>query len=51
MQLLLQGYDLAGITETRSGDWHDWSAAMKGYRLLRKDRLGKQGEVVELLFA
>jgi len=31
-------YDLVTITETWWGDPHDWSAAMDGYKLFRRDR-------------
>jgi len=34
----LQGCDLAGIMEMWWDGSHDWSAAMKRYRLFRKDR-------------
>ena len=39
-------YDLVAITET----WrdHDWSAAMDGYKLFRKDRQGRRGGGVAL---
>ena len=41
MCVQLQGYDLVGITETWRDGSHDWSVAMEGYRLFRKDRLGR----------
>jgi len=39
---LLQGYDLIGIMKTWWADSYDWSVGMEGYRLLRKDRQGRQ---------
>ena len=39
----LQGYDLTRITEMCWDSSHNWSAAMDGYKLFRKDRLGRQG--------
>jgi len=36
-------YDLVAITETWWDDSHDWSAAMDGYKLFRRDRQGKRG--------
>ena len=40
------GYDLVAITETWWDHSHDWSAAMSGYRLFRRDRQhGKGGGV------
>ena len=44
----LQGCYLIGIMETWWNRSHDWSAAVEGYRLFRKDRLGRQGEGVAL---
>ena len=41
-------YDLVAITETWWGDSHDWSAAMDGYRLFRRDRRGRRGGGVAL---
>ena len=35
--------DLVAITETRWNHAHDWSAAMDGYKLFRKDRQGRRG--------
>lgn len=44
----LQGYDFTGIREM----WWDgscgWTVAMEGYRLFRKDRLGRRGRRVAL---
>jgi len=31
-------YDLVAVTETWWDDSHDWSAAMDGYKLFRRDR-------------
>ncbi|KAK4816349.1 hypothetical protein QYF61_015663 [Mycteria americana] len=39
----LQGYDLVGIMEAWWDGSHDWSIAMEGYRLFRKDRKGRGG--------
>ena len=36
-------YDLVAITETWWDHSHDWSAAMDGYKLFRKDRQGRRG--------
>ena len=44
----LQGYGLTGITEAWWDSSHDWSAAMEGCRLFRKDRLGRRGRGVVL---
>lgn len=41
--VLLQGYNLIGITGKRWYSSCDWRAPMDGYRLFRKDRLGQQG--------
>ena len=41
-------YDLVAITETWWDLSHDWSAAMDGYKLLRKDRQGRRGGGVAL---
>jgi len=35
-------YDLFTITETWWDDSHDWSAAVDGYKLFRRDRRGKR---------
>jgi len=37
----LQGCDLIGIMEMWWDGFYDWSAAMEGYRLFRKDRQGE----------
>ncbi|KAM9590503.1 uncharacterized protein ACIBXB_005763 [Morphnus guianensis] len=36
-------YDLVAIMETWWDDSHDWSAAMDGYKLFRRDRQGRRG--------
>lgn len=41
--VLLQGYDLVGITEARWEHSHDWSAATEGCGFFRKDRMGRRG--------
>jgi len=41
-------YDLVVITETWWHDSHDWSAAMDGSKLFRRDRQGKRGGGVTL---
>jgi len=35
-------YDLVAITETWRDDSHDWSAAMDGYKLFRREKRGKR---------
>ena len=41
-------YDLVAIIGTWWDDSHDWSAAMDGYKLFRRDRRGKRGGGVAL---
>ncbi|KAK4810498.1 LOW QUALITY PROTEIN: hypothetical protein QYF61_004278 [Mycteria americana] len=41
-------YDLVAITEMWWDDSHDWSAAMDGYKLFRRDRQGRRGGGVAL---
>ncbi|KAM9591180.1 uncharacterized protein ACIBXB_006077 isoform 1-T3 [Morphnus guianensis] len=41
-------YDLVAITETWWDNSHDWSAAMDGYKLFRRDRQGRRGGGVAL---
>ena len=36
--MLLESYDLVAITEIWWDESHDWSAAINGYRLFRRDR-------------
>jgi len=42
--MLLESYDLTALTETQWDESHDWSVAIEGYRLFRRDRWGKRGE-------
>lgn len=39
----LENYDLIGVTETWLDKAHDWSAAVSGYKLFRRDRQGRRG--------
>ncbi|KAJ7415136.1 rna-directed dna polymerase from mobile element jockey-like [Pitangus sulphuratus] len=41
-------YDVVAITEMWWDDSHDWSAAMDGYKLFRRDRQGGRGGGVSL---
>jgi len=41
--VLLESYDLIALTETWWDESHDWSVAINGYRLFRRDRRGKRG--------
>ncbi|GAB0202630.1 hypothetical protein GRJ2_002728600 [Grus japonensis] len=41
-------YDLVAITEKWWDNSHDWSAAMDGYKLFRRDRQGRRGSGVAL---
>ncbi|XP_059578763.1 RNA-directed DNA polymerase from mobile element jockey isoform X1 [Alligator mississippiensis] len=41
-------YDLVGLTETWWDLSHDWAVHIEGYRLYRKDRVGKKGGGVAL---
>ncbi|KAJ7415620.1 hypothetical protein BTVI_37812 [Pitangus sulphuratus] len=43
-----ESYDMVAITETWWDDSHDWSAAMDGYKLFRKDRQRRRGGGVAL---
>ena len=46
---VLEGnYDVAAITETWWDDSHDWSVAVDGYKLFRRDRRGRRGGGVAL---
>ena len=45
---LLQGCNLAGITEASWYSSHKWSAAINAYRVFRKNRPGRQGQSVVL---
>ncbi|GAB0209890.1 hypothetical protein GRJ2_003454700 [Grus japonensis] len=44
----LENYDIVAITETWWDDSHNWSAAMDGYKLFRRDRQGRRGGGVAL---
>jgi len=46
--VLLESYDLIALTETSWDESHDWSTAIDGYRLFRRDRWGKRGASVAL---
>ena len=39
----LENYDLIAVTETWWDESHDWSAAIDGYKLFRRDRQGRNG--------
>ncbi|GAB0206524.1 hypothetical protein GRJ2_003118000 [Grus japonensis] len=43
-----ENYDIVAITETWWDDSHNWSAAMDGYKLFRRDRQGRRGGGVAL---
>ncbi|KAJ7409660.1 mitochondrial fission process protein 1 [Pitangus sulphuratus] len=43
-----ESYDVVTIMETWWDEWHDWSAAMDGYKLFRRDRQGRRGEWLAL---
>ncbi|KAK4815696.1 hypothetical protein QYF61_006679 [Mycteria americana] len=43
-----ENYDMVAITETWWDDVHNWSAAMDGYKLFRRDRRGRRGGGVAL---
>ncbi|GAB0210294.1 maestro heat-like repeat-containing protein family member 7 [Grus japonensis] len=45
--MLLESYDLVAITETWWAESHDWSAAIDGYNLFRRDRISKCLEALE----
>ncbi|KAK4822638.1 hypothetical protein QYF61_018590 [Mycteria americana] len=38
-----ENYDIVAITETRWDDSHNWSAAMDGCKLFRRERQGRRG--------
>ena len=44
----LESYDIVAITETWWNDSHSWSEVMEGYRLFKRDRLGRKGGGVAL---
>ncbi|KAJ7424185.1 hypothetical protein BTVI_07574 [Pitangus sulphuratus] len=43
-----ESYDIVVVTETWWDDSHDWSTAMDGYKLFRRDRQGRRGGRVAL---
>ncbi|PKU31484.1 adaptin ear-binding coat-associated protein 1 [Limosa lapponica baueri] len=43
-----ENYDIVAITETWWEDSHNWSAAIDGYQLFRRDRHGRRGGGVAL---
>ncbi|KAK4810957.1 hypothetical protein QYF61_013365 [Mycteria americana] len=43
-----ENYDMVAITETWWDDSHNWSAAMNGYKIFRRDRRGRRGGGVAL---
>ncbi|KAK4813675.1 hypothetical protein QYF61_019568 [Mycteria americana] len=43
-----ENYDMVAITEMWWDDSHNWSAAMDGYKLFRRDRRGRRGGGVAL---
>ncbi|KAK4810884.1 hypothetical protein QYF61_013292 [Mycteria americana] len=43
-----ENYDMVAITETWWDDLHNWSAAVDGYKLFRRDRRGRRGGGVAL---
>ncbi|KAK4823963.1 hypothetical protein QYF61_008349 [Mycteria americana] len=43
-----ENYDMVAITETWWDDSHNWSAAMDGYKLFRRNRRGRRGGGVAL---
>ncbi|PKU46846.1 nipped-b-like protein [Limosa lapponica baueri] len=43
-----ENYDIVTITETWWDDTHNWSAALDGYKLFRRDRPGRRGGGVAL---
>ena len=43
-----ENYDIVAITETWWDASHDWSAAIDGYKLFRRDRQGRRGGGVAL---
>ena len=43
-----ESYDIVATMETQWDDSHNWSAAMDGYKLFRRDRQGRRGGGVAL---
>ena len=41
-------YDVVAITETWWDDSHNWSTAMDGYKLFKRDREGRRGGGIAL---
>ncbi|PKU33327.1 rna-directed dna polymerase from mobile element jockey- hypothetical protein [Limosa lapponica baueri] len=41
--MLLESYDIVAITETWWDESYDWSVAIDGYKLFRRDRQGTRG--------
>ncbi|PKU28413.1 mitochondrial fission process protein 1 [Limosa lapponica baueri] len=46
--VLLQSYDIVAISETWWDESYDWSVAIEGYKLFRRDRQGRRGRSVAL---
>ncbi|GAB0178083.1 hypothetical protein GRJ2_000273600 [Grus japonensis] len=44
----LENYDILAIMETWWYDSHNWSAAMGGYKIFRRDKQGRRGGEVAL---
>ena len=43
-----ESYDIVAVMETWWDDSHEWTAAMDGYKLFRRDRQGRRGGGVVL---
>ena len=43
-----ESYDIVAIMEMWWNNSHSWSAMMEGYRLFKRDRLGRKGGGVAL---
>ncbi|GAB0181390.1 hypothetical protein GRJ2_000604300 [Grus japonensis] len=43
-----ENYDIVAVTETWWDDSHNWTAAMDGYKLFRRDRQGRRGSGVAI---
>ncbi|PKU36968.1 hypothetical protein llap_12730 [Limosa lapponica baueri] len=46
--VLLESYDTVAITETWWDESYNWSVAIEGYKLFRRDRQGRRGRGVAL---
>jgi len=46
--MLLESYDFVATTETWWNRSHDWSGAIRGYRLFKRDRQGRRGRDITL---